>query len=148
MYQRKPSWCAPAAIQMAMHAYGRKMGQARIARTIGTTEDGTDSPGILQGLQRLGFVPRVIDTRRKADARSWLVGLDGPALLCVDSWDHWVCVAGGCRDRLWLMDPSPDVWNHTRLGRWLLKPDTILKRWRASRKLQQSGGAYYGIALE
>ena len=70
-----------------------------------------------------------------------------PVLLCVDDFEHWVCVAGQCGNRLWLLDSTNESWNQAGLGRWALLPKTVLRRWRAARRLHSEGGRYYGIAI-
>lgn len=148
-YQQKPSWCGPAALQAALQIHGVRMGQGRIAKALGTEEGGTDDTDLIAGLDRLGCQWHEIETDRKADARDALIRFSpvAPILLCVDSWEHWVCIAGGCGPRVWLLDPSGEPWNRAGLGRWALTPKSVLRRWRAARRLRGEGGLYYGIAV-
>ena len=125
------------------------MGQGRIAKALGTDENGTDEAKLLTGLDTLGARWDVLETNRKADARAWLVKFApvAPIVMCVDSWEHWVCVAGVCGPRVWLLDPARENWNKAGLGRWPLLPKTILRRWKAPRCDVKYGGLYYGVAI-
>ena len=148
-YQSKDAWCGPAALQSALQIHGVRVGQGRLAKILDTAQDGTDELDLLNGLDRLGAQHHELSTDRRADARAWLLRFApvAPILLCVDSFDHWVVVAGMCGPRLWLLDSSSEAWNRAGLGRWALLPKTILKRWRAARRVAGGSGRYYGIAL-
>ena len=148
-YQQKPGWCGPAALQNALKIHGVRIGQGRLSNLVNTCEDGTDETGMISGLDRLGCQWHEIETDRKADAREWLIKFApvAPILLCVDSWEHWVCVAGVCGPRVWLLDPARENWNKAGLGRWPLLPKTILRRWKAPRCDVKYGGLYYGVAI-
>lgn len=129
--------------------HGVPIGQRKLARILGTTCEGTDETDLIRGLDRLGCQWHELETDRRQDARAWLLKFAPvvPLLLCVDSWDHWVCIAGGCGSRLWLLDSANEEWNKAGLGRWALTPKSILKRWRAARRVASDGGRYYGVAL-
>jgi len=148
-YQSKESWCGPAALQNALQIHGVRVGQGRLARILGTEKDGTDENDLIRGLDRLGCQWHELDTTNKGEARAWLLRFApvAPILLCVDSFDHWVTVAGCCGPRLWLLDSSAEPWNRSGLGRGALLPKSILKRWRASRRSAGRAGNYYGVAL-
>ena len=149
-YQKHPSWCAPAAVQIALQIQGVRIGQARLAHLMNTTEDGTDEDEIIRALGELNYGIQEFKSRHRGDARSWLLELAPvmPLILCVDRWEHWVCVAGQCGDRLWLFDPELTGLNQNRNGAWALLPKTILKRWcTANRFSDDLGTLYYGIAI-
>lgn len=148
-YQSRAHWCCPAALQTAMQIHGVRMGQARFAKLLGTCAEGTDEFDIRQALDRMGCQWCELETNNRGEAREWLLKFSpvAPILLCVDSWEHWVTVAGCCGPKLWLLDSSNEAWNRAGLGRWALSPKTILKRWRAARRLRADGGIYYGIAV-
>jgi len=148
-YQQKPGWCGPAALQQALQIHGVCLSQTALAKALGTCDDGTSELGILQALPGLGMRAHVLETSRKADARTWLLrhAAKMPVVLCVDSWEHWVCVAGQCADRIWLLDSTREHWNKAKLGRYALKPKAILKRWKAAYRCRGDGGLYYGIGI-
>lgn len=148
-YQKNDSWCAAAAVQNALACHGVRLGQSRLARIIGCTHGGADEDDILQALHRLGCSVDIFESNRKRDAETWLKerAFDGPLLLCVQNWCHWVSVAGGVTKRLWLFDPDPEPWNKAENGSWPLLPKTVLKRWKAARRRRREGGLYYGIAI-
>jgi len=148
-YQQKPHWCGPAALQSALQIHGARIGQGRLAGLLGTGLEGTDEQQMTDALDALGCQWDVLETNRKADARAWLVDRSpiAPLIMCVDAWQHWVCVAGVCGPRMWLLDPAREEWNKAGQGRWALLPKTILKRWKAPRRDVHEGGLYYGIAV-
>ncbi len=148
-YQSRPYFCAPAALQCALACLGIPVGQGKLAAAIGITEDGADEDDILGAVVSLGLRPDVIETDSRQEARTWLHERASlhPTVLCVDNWDHWVCLAGQCNDRLFLFDPAREVWNTTHRGGWPLTAKTVLRRWGASRRLAGDSGRYYGIGV-
>ena len=148
-YQRGAASCSAAALQNCLAVLGVRVGQHRLERLIGCTDDGADEQDILRALSAFGAAVEICATSRRADALSWLRkhAYVGPLLLCVDDWGHWVSVAGGCGPRLWLFDPVPEPWNMAQNGAWPLLPKTIVKRWRAARRHKKDGALFYGIAV-
>jgi hypothetical protein len=149
-YQKREGWCGPAALQEALRVLGVRVGQAKLAKVIGACpEEGSDEHDILQALTKLGCQFSEFSTNRRNDARDWLTNwaYTTPLLLCVDDWDHWVLVAGGCGPRLFLFDSADSPWNKAQNGPWPLLPTTILKRWRAARRNRRAGDLFYGISL-
>ena len=136
-------------MQCALTILGVRKGQQSLAKLIGITEDGADEQDILQAIAKLGLRPDELSTDSRQEARRWLIERSPlhPSLLCVDDWGHWVTVAGMCHDRVFLFDPAKEVWNTKTRGAWPLKPETILKRWKASRKRRGPDPAYYAIGL-
>ncbi len=149
-YQVKPGWCGAAAIQNALQIHGRRVGQERIAELAGTSvEEGTDEHGIIAALDALGFAPTEFTTDNLTSARRWVRSFASiaPLILCVDQLEHWVCVAGGCGERLYVFDSSRDPWNKRENGAWSISVASLLKRWRNSRRKAGDFGLYYGIAV-
>ena len=96
-YQQRPYWCGPASIQSALRCYGVRVGQGRIAKLCGTTADGTDDEEMLRGILALGYEADPYNTDVWNEAINWLdnkMMLGTPVLLCIDSWEHWVCIVG------------------------------------------------------
>lgn len=148
-YQSKDWYCSPAALQCALACLGVRVGQGRLAAAIGVTEDGADEDDIIGAISALKLRPDPFHTDSKQEARRYLLERAAihPIILCVDDWGHWVTVAGQCNDRLFLFDPSKEVWNAIHRGGWPLKTSTILKRWAASKAKRGPAGAYYAIGI-
>lgn len=151
-FQLRESWCAPACVQNALERYGSRVGQKRIATLMGDEHGtrGSDAPDILWALDFLKVPYRVYEGYHKGAARSWLTRSAGvwPLILCVDDFDHWVLVAGGVGDRLYLFDSDTDVPSNVRaMGQHTLRPKTIVRRWRASRDSADNEAPYYAIAV-
>lgn len=144
-YQTRPYFCAPAALQIALRFWGLRKGQETLARLAQTTPDGTDEQGIIGAATALGFHPSEVHTGSRKEARDWLLTTASvaPLILCVDQWEHWVCVAGQCGDRVTVFDPSVEIWNTKTRGVWPVSVSTLLKRWRAAGTKK----GYYGIAI-
>jgi len=151
-YQLNSSCCSAAAMQLALNILGVRVGQHKLVRIIangGDSFDGANEQDVLQALGRIGCTVEVFEGHSRQEARKWLLrwAPRAPLMLCVDSWEHWVTVAGACGKKLWLFDPDPGPWNTAQNGAWPLMPKTILKRWKAARRLRKEGGLYYGIAI-
>ena len=151
-YQAKESWCGPAALQNALRILGVRLKQEQLASLLwpgGDAGEGVDEQGLLRALGDLKCSVSVLETSKRSRARAWVehVSHIGPILMAVDDWDHWVCVGGGCADRLWLLDSTREEWNTRQNGVWPLTVGTVLNRWRARNSCHMDGGLYYGIAL-
>lgn len=150
-YQQKPAWCGPASIQNALRALGIRVGQQRIAKLAGTClDDGTDENGIIKAVEDLGYVASPFSTNHKQDASNWLLDQSrkgNPCIICVDNWGHWVAVAGHCGDRVWLFDSTREAFNQMENGAHCLATNTVVRRWRASRRMAEREPKWYGIAL-
>ena len=155
--QQRESWCAPAALQNALAMLGIRESQRRLAKLMGEVGDGCDESDVLRAIEASGCEPRVFEAYDRKAASRWLTAMCGlvPILLCVDSFKHWVCVAGGVHERLFVWDPhigpKGDACGRTGPlgGVRSARPKRIVKRWGASRAAQvEDGGApYYAIAV-
>lgn len=115
---------------------------------MGTDESGSDEHDIITALDALGCQFDEFFTDRYGDAVTLLNMAAGwPLLLCVDSWDHWVCVAGACGERLFVHDPANEPWNTHHHGVWPLTTKSILRRWRTARRVREGGPVFYGISI-
>ena len=149
-YQQKSFWCGPASIQNALRAKGYRVGQGRIADLANTGEDGTDEDGVMSAIRALGYEAVEFGTNHKSEAITWVnkASRDGmPALLCVDNWGHWVCVGGNCGDRLWVIDSIKSPLNQAENGLHCLATSTLVRRWRASRKMAGKEPKWYAIGI-
>lgn len=149
-YQNKDWWCGPAAIQNALRALGRRVSQESVAALCGTTEDGTDEADMLAALDRMDLVySQFLESERQV-AGYWLtqrIARGMPVLICVDAWSHWVCVVGMSGDRLILVDSERTKENTRENGCHILTMKTVLRRWRAGRKVAGGEGRFYGISI-
>ncbi len=148
-YQRTPYDCSSAALQAALRCLGLRIGQGRLSKAIGVTEDGADGEDLIRGILSLGLAVDVFESNCKQEARAWLTQYapQYPVLLCVDDWEHWVTVAGMCGGRMFLFDSTKETWNLAERGTWPKTPCAILKRWKAKRVLRPEGGLYYGLGV-
>ena len=154
-FQQRPYWCGPASIQNALRALGCRVGQERIAKIAGSTkEDGTDEVGIQQAIKSLGYNHNELCTDVWNQAKSWLddaVVAGNPVLLCVESWQHWVCVIGALGGRpemrYIIVDPARYEHNKSENGVHSWSWKTLAKNWRASHKMSRSEGSYYAISV-
>lgn len=112
-------------------------------------KEGCDENDLIRALDALGCQFAEFGTEHHGEARAWLLthAAHCPLIICVDQWEHWVCIAGQCGDRLWLLDPAREPWNTKHNGVWPLLPKTIIKRWRTARRIRDDGPAFYGLAL-
>lgn len=138
--QVKDYWCGPAAMQNALLVLGRRLSQARLAELCGTTDEGTDEHQILETFSVLGYYARAHSTDARAEA---LAQLEGPQLLCVEDWNHWVTVLARVEPkRFLLVDPHCGV---VRSVHWR----TLERKWRAAARVQTAAGdrTYYSISV-
>lgn len=151
-YQLNSTCCSAASMQLCLSVLGTRIGQHKLSKIILNGDDGADGADeqdVLLALGSLGCSIDIFESSRRRDAEQWLKlrAFDGPLMLCVDNWGHWVSVCGGCAKKLWLFDPDPTPWNTSHNGAWPLGVKTILKRWKAARGRKRDGGLYYGIAI-
>lgn len=151
-YQQKPAWCGPAAIQNSLRAYGIRIGQERIAKLAGTClNDGTDENGIIRAVEDLGYVASPFGTDHKKEAADWLLNnmVHGyPCVICVNNWGHWVAVVGRINRRVWLVDSTREPFNQAENGVHCLTVNTVVRRWRASRRMAEKEPKWYGISIQ
>lgn len=156
--QQRESWCAPAALQNAASMLGVRASQRHIAKLMGEAGEGCDERDVIRGIGGLGLTWNVFEAYDRKVASRWLVRACGawPVLLCVDSYSHWVCVAGGVHERLFVWDPwigpHRDACGRTGPlgGVRPARPKLVIRRWKASRAACEGdgGGApYYAIAV-
>lgn len=145
--QLKDSWCGPAAVSYALSLMGHpRVSQRRIATLAGEQGDGCDEQDLIRALTALQCSYAEFGAYHRNEALSYLRRAPGvwPLILCVDNYDHWVCVAGGIGERLYLFDPQKGGLG----GFKTLRAKTILRRWRASQAAAAVEGVpYYAIAI-
>jgi ABC-type bacteriocin/lantibiotic exporter with double-glycine peptidase domain len=149
--QRGKNDCAVVALQNALRVYGRRFGYHRLYKMVSPDKSGADENDLLMAISILQHPWVVLNTSNKTEAREWLrmAVPRTPVILCVDDWGHWVIVAGVCRRRVCLQDSENKPSNTAEGGTHWVTVDTVMRRWRASRKRlkEEEGKFYYGIAL-
>lgn len=151
--QQKPGWCAPASLQNALRLLGKQVGQARLAKLMGTTEeDGTDEQGIIRAVLALGYQ---VDPWGSTSDKMAFTLLDAnigkrPHILCIDKWQHWVVCAAKTGERYIVIDSSNEPYAKSENQVLVMAPRALRKRWRAGRRVAKSeGGAqFYAIGVD
>lgn len=143
IYQHRPHWCGLASIQAAAHCFGIYKSQGYLRRLVDCNPDaGTDEVEMQRGLLALGLDVDILDRALECDAKAWLnmhLQLHGPAILCVDSHDHWVCCLGKAGPIYTVWDPARD--EGLRTYDW----PALAERWCLSKI---SGGPnFYGLGI-
>ena len=83
-------------------------------------------------------------------AWQWLHGslLHGHvAILCFDSWSHWVVVLAALDDRVIIFDPYPSEKNKAESGVRVLDQSQLMKKWRNGRKWVGAERRLYAILV-
>ncbi len=144
--QRLTWWCGLAAAANALECLGIDRDQEELATLCHVTKKhGTDEHEIMRALLACGAAVAPWNSRHRLKSRDWLDGWlteHGPAILCVDQFQHWVTVIGGLAMEhdspvYWVFDPGA--------GQGLLQYgwDELAKRWRKARPSPR----YYGIGV-
>lgn len=147
-YQERPSWCGVAALQNCAKVYDLALDQKRLAHIAGTTyEDGTPPEGIVKAAKTFGLSCVEFETDSRFMAAQWLDARKysgEPAILCVDTWDHWVALIGGCGDKYCVVDSTNEDWNYDENGVHLYSLQDILCRWCNEDETR----GYYGLCIK
>jgi ABC-type bacteriocin/lantibiotic exporter with double-glycine peptidase domain len=142
-HQRLTHWCGPAAVANALECLGIQQDQEAIATVCHVTRNGTEETEIIRALLHFGAKCSPLDTQKRRDAKTWLttqLSSFGPAILCVDNWDHYVTVIGHVgTDTVWLFDPAAGVG--LARYRWV----ELMRRWRLSER--RGGPRYSGVGV-
>lgn len=151
LYQPPGSpWCGPTAIANALRALGKKLPLEPIVKLCGTTPNGTDAPQMKHALWTLGYQYEECGVSDDRLARGWLishVSLGHPVILCVDNWEHYVCVVGQIGQRYLLCDSENDPKNTAENGIHALTIRTICRRWKAAKNVSDGYERHYGLAV-
>jgi hypothetical protein len=135
VYQQSTSYeCGPYALKHALQMLGVFADERRLGRLAGTTPAGTDEIQLARAADALGCDLPLVRATQPVEARRILAAqlARGPALLCVDQWDHWVAVVGGDGERFAILDsavpPVAGVIEWDKLAsRWgYREPGTVL----------------------
>jgi len=136
--QARSYWCGVASIANALEVLGIRRSQREVERLCHVSpEAGTDEVEMKRALLANGMAVDEWSSKDLDDTIDWLtrhLASAGPAVLCVDDWEHWVTAIGLCGDAIVLYDPSR---NH---GVEVHTAQSLAHRWA-------SEGIYYGIGL-
>lgn len=133
-----------------MRALGYKRKIEPLAELCGTTDDGTGPVGLMYAARELGFSVKEFSTDEDGYAKAWLrstLAEGSAAILCVDSWTHWVAVTGHLGDRVLLQDSENGKRNQLEHGSHFLSYRTVLKRWKAGASVAEGMRRFYAIAI-
>jgi hypothetical protein len=144
-HQKLSYWCGPAAVANALACFGEQVEQEDVARNrcIVTKGEGTDENEILRALVSYGCGVSPHRDSRVRHSKTWLQNQlvhFGPAILCVDNYQHWVTALAtiGAKSVL-LFDPAVDC------GLELYSWSELMKRWRLSKR--RGGPDFYAIGV-
>lgn len=111
-------------------------------KAMGTTEDGTDEPAVIEGMRSFGFVVNKYETTDQTAAWAWLkdcLDNERPVIACVMNWGHWVAVIGRIGNRIIIFDSSNTKSNKSEHGVHVLSRKEFIRRWSHSRNGNCSG---------
>ena len=132
--QQFPWSCGAASVVNACRALGRRVAEGRVRSLAGSSEaEGTDEVGLIQAVRGLGLKATPHHSSDAATAWAFIRSnvQDGrPCLLCIDQWQHWVCVIGVMGDRVIVIDPANTKANMAENGTHSLSRRDLHKRWR------------------
>lgn len=136
-FQKKPWWCGIAAVQTALRVLQVRTTQQGIASRVHVNPvDGTSEEEMKRALLSYGTAVDEWETDEEHQAHAWLVEhLDcyGPAILCVDEWEHWVTAIGRCGDMFVIFDSAKTEENMASLGIRFYSWIGLRTRWRLPR---------------
>jgi len=139
--------CGPASVQNALRFYGRRVGQANLAKAAGTSPDGTDEEGVKAALN-WAKMPWA-EIREYSPDVAWSMLINVPVVCCVDRWTHWVTVLGTARGRVLYFDPAKEDHLIPELNIVTLSRGKFMKRWEAARRVRGPlGEKYYGLQVQ
>lgn len=148
--QRADFDCGPTAVANALEVHHRRVGLGGLRDVCATTAElGTDEDGLKRGLLHYGCGVDELAGDDPRAAHVWLlesIAAGRPALLCIDRWQHWVTVVGGCGPQIVIYDPARETG-----GTLVLRFKDLRRRWEAARRVRRAAGApgvrFYAIGV-
>ncbi len=137
-------WCGVASAQAALECLGIARTQEALAELCHITRrDGTDEVELQRLLLACGVHVDPWNDRRRAASMEWLtIQLQerGPAILCVDNYQHWVTAYGILRGTTFhVYDPAgPGT-------RYIYSYRELADRWRVANG--RGGPKYYAVGV-
>jgi ABC-type bacteriocin/lantibiotic exporter with double-glycine peptidase domain len=140
--QRLTWWCGVASAANALACLGIERDQEDLATLCHVTrKDGTDEDEVMRALLACGAKVAPWYSRHRLRSMQWLQSTlhdHGPAILCVDQYQHWVTVIGSLNQTtFWVFDPAADM------GLQMYGWDELVARWRKAKPSPR----YYGIGV-
>lgn len=138
--------CGPSALGNALEALEIRRSHDELVSLCRTTaRDGTNHLGMLRAIRTIKESCELFGPVEMRDSASdvallrlaHLLGGGRPAVLCVDSWSHWVAVVGVLGSRFVVAD-SADLRQTIWMG-----PEQLVSRWG----YPGVRNGFYGIAL-
>lgn len=114
-FQSNKSSCGPAALHNALSALGIARTEDELIRLTGQRPPGTSARGLLKAIKSVSSDDNplmgecvVWRTVGAAQVGLWyyISERGRPAILCVDSFDHWVCCVGHLGTRFGVVDSA------------------------------------------
>lgn len=144
-HQQREAWCGVASVQNALQCLGVTRTQNEIAKLCGVSnEEGANEVELKRALLALGISIDECNTGSRGDALYWLaehVGRHGPAILCLDDFDHWCTVIGRCGLNYIVFDPARSLLPYKRVK--VYTPRGLCDRWYCN--YPQGDPPLYGI---
>ena len=98
--------CGAQSAFMILRYFGKARSIERTIKLLGTDADGTGIQAMTTLFRARGLTPKRIKDGGKKDIRGAIE--DGhPVLVLLDDEEHWACVYGYGKGRVYLADPSP-----------------------------------------
>ncbi len=143
-HQQRPYSCGIASIQNALECLGIKRTQGQIRKVCHCDPaEGTHEHEIMRGLLACGAKVDEWVSQVRLESMQWLqmhLMQRGPAILCVDAWEHW-CTAIGIVDSATFLVFDPARGAGLKIYDW----NGLATRWRLGKS--QGGPSYYGIGV-
>lgn len=146
-YQEREWSCGPAALANACRALGLRASEGRLRKLAGTTEDGTDERSLITAARAI----KLSATEHRGADRdaAWAfvrsnVSDGRPTLLCIDQWQHWVCVIGIVGNRVIYIDSSNTKKNAKENGVHIATRQQLFSRWRCRNEQDEP---FYALAI-
>lgn len=141
-YQELDYSCGPASIINALRCFGIKKTEKQILKTSNTNSaNGTSEEDMIRVLTGLGFHIKKHEQSNLDKAWRWLRNRlkDGPVIISVNNWQHYVAVIGRIGERVIIFDSGgPNKENGVKI----FSKKELKKFW-----YHRSERLYTGLAL-
>jgi ABC-type bacteriocin/lantibiotic exporter with double-glycine peptidase domain len=144
VHQKISYWCGLASAANALECLGIVVDQEHLATLCHVTKrHGTSETELMRALLAYKVKVDPWDSRRRRRSTQWLQAHlwdRGPAILCVDSQQHWIVAIGILNQTsIWVFDPA------TGCGLERIEIGELADRWRLPNRFK--GPNYYGVGV-